>query len=63
MPDIEKIMRYESGEMDDDEIVYFFSDLIKSGVINHLQGHYGRTAGNMIANGWIDLHGNVLIDI
>jgi len=53
------IMRYEDGEMSIDEIVKFFSRLIKSGMIGQLQGHYGRTAESLIGHGYLDDRGAI----
>ncbi len=39
-----KIMAYESGEMTMEEVEEFFAELVSSGTIWHLQGHYQRTA-------------------
>lgn len=51
MPNVDDIIRYESGEMSDDEIVTFFQGLIDSGMCWQLQGHYGRTAVSLIEAG------------
>jgi hypothetical protein len=51
MPDIDKIIRYEQGEMDEQEVVTFFQDLIDSGLAWELQGHYGRTAQRFLDAG------------
>ncbi len=51
MPNVEDIMRYESGEMDDDEVVTFFQGMINSGVVWQLQGCYGRMAQRLIECG------------
>ena len=48
---IEKIIQYESGGMSMDEIVSFFQELIDSGLCWRLQGHYGRTAQDLIEEG------------
>jgi hypothetical protein len=50
---IDKIMRYEQGEMDEDEIIEFFQELLDSGLVFQLQGHYGRTAQMLLNNGLI----------
>jgi hypothetical protein len=47
------IMRYEDGSMDETEAVAFFSRLIKSGMIPHLQGSYGRGAEALIKIGYL----------
>lgn len=44
MPDLDKIIRFESGEMDEDETIEFLTELRDSGVLFQLQGFYGRTA-------------------
>ena len=48
---VDKIIAYESGDMTPAEMVYFFSDLVRSGMAWSLQGHYGRTACNLIDAG------------
>jgi len=44
MADVDKIIKYESGGMPEDEEVEFFQELINTGECWRLQGHYGRTA-------------------
>ena len=53
MPDIDKIMRYERGEMDPDETLGFFQDGPDKGWVWQLQGHYGRTAAQLLSMGLI----------
>ena len=60
MPDVNKIMAFENGEMDFDEMVEFFAGLVKSGVAWQLQGSYGRTAADLIEGGHISRSGEVL---
>ena len=60
MPDVNKIMAFENGEMDFDEMVEFFAGLVKSGVAWQLQGSYGRTAAGLIEGGHISRSGEVL---
>ena len=50
------IIAYENGKLDQEEIISFFQTLLDTGIINHLQGHYGRTAADLIANGDITIH-------
>jgi len=45
---IDKIIKYESNEMDQEEVIEFFQELINSGYVWRLQGHYGRTALKLI---------------
>ena len=53
---------YEDGDMydDNDVLVDFFAHLIKSRIINVLQGCYGRTAMNLVQAGYISTAGAVL---
>jgi len=52
MDQVGKIMAYESGELEQDEMVELFQELINSGLAWKLQGHYGRTAAALIENGY-----------
>ena len=49
--DVDSIIRYEAGEMDEEETVEFFQNLIDSGLAWKLQGHYGCTASALIRAG------------
>ena len=48
---VDGIMRYESGDMPDDEVPVLFQDLIDSGMVWLLQGSYGRAAQQLIEQG------------
>ena len=48
---ISKIIKYESDEMSQEEVIEFFQELIDSGAAWKLQGHYGRTALRLIEFG------------
>ena len=50
-PTFDAIVDYESGLMEPYEVIMFFQDLIDSGVVWHLQGHYGRMATALIEQG------------
>lgn len=52
-PNVDEIMRYEDGEMQEDEMVVFFQSLVDSGLAWQLQGHYGRTAAALIEAGQV----------
>lgn len=52
MSQIDKIMLFESGELDFEGIVELFQDLIDSGLAWKLQGSYGRTAKSLIDDGY-----------
>lgn len=49
----DKIIKYEQGDLGYDEIIDMFQELVKSGMAWKLQGHYGRTAADLIENGLI----------
>lgn len=57
---IDLIIQYESGELDQDQTVALFASLVKSGLAWSLQGHYGRTAHQLIEAGYISSKGEVL---
>jgi hypothetical protein len=49
---VDRIMAYEQGEMDQEETVAFFQELIDTLAFT-LQGHYGRTAARLIKAGLV----------
>jgi len=53
MTDLEFIMEYEGGEreMSEEQLIAGFQQLIDSGLVWQLQGHYGRTAKELIEEG------------
>ena len=51
MVNVDKIIRYENGEMSEDEVIGFFQELINTGHVWDLQGHYGRVASGLIKAG------------
>ena len=49
---IEKIIAYENGELEDaEETIKFFQEIIDSGLVWQLQGHYQRTAIALVEAG------------
>ena len=60
---VDNIIAYEQGELNDQEVVCLFADLVKSGMAWSLQGSYGRTANALIKEGWIDREGNVSLAV
>lgn len=55
-----QIIAYEVGELNEMDSLKLFSELIKSGMAWTLQGHYGRTASNLIGEGYIDEDGEII---
>ena len=51
MPIVDKIMSFEAGEMEEEEMVEFFQELIDNGMAWTLQGSYGRMASSLIDAG------------
>ena len=45
---VDEIIRYENGDMTDEEVIIFFQGLVNTGLAWSLQGHYGRTAEALI---------------
>ena len=48
-----KIMAYEEGEYDEEDTIVFFQELLDTGIVWDLQGHYGRRAYALIQAGLI----------
>jgi hypothetical protein len=63
MIDIDKIIAYESGDLDDADTIRLFADLVRTGAAWTLQGSYGRAASDLIGAGVLDTGGNILIDL
>ena len=57
---VDKIMAYETGEMDQEETIRFFGALVATGQAWSLQGHYGRTAQMLIDQGYLLPSGEVI---
>ena len=45
---INDVIKYEEGNMTNEEIISFFQYLVDSGIAWTLQGHYGRMAMHLI---------------
>ena len=50
---VNQIVAYENGEMDEEEIVEFFQELLDDNLIYSLQGSYQRTAMLLLELGHI----------
>lgn len=52
MDQLSNIIAYENGELDEEEIIALFQELINSGLAWQLQGSYGRMAASLIESGY-----------
>jgi hypothetical protein len=48
-----QIMAYESGELEEPEVIALFQFLLDSGMIDHLQGSYQRMGQQLLDAGLI----------
>lgn len=51
---VDQIIKYEAGEMEEEEFISFFQYLVDTGRAWTLQGHYGRTAQHLIDQGLVN---------
>lgn len=52
---VDAIIRFESGDMEDEEVIELFQNLVDTGLAWQLQGSYGRTAKSLIEAGLVQL--------
>ena len=50
------IIAYENGELNEEQFIELFQELVNSGLVWVLQGSYGRTANDLIEAGLVTLH-------
>jgi hypothetical protein len=50
---LDQIIAYKQGELDEEQILELFQDLVDSGLAWTFKGRYGRTAINLINAGLI----------
>jgi len=50
---VNDIIAYENGEMNEEEVISLFQELVDTGMVWVLQGHYGRTAQALLDAGEI----------
>jgi hypothetical protein len=55
MDQIDKIIAYEQGDLDEDATIELFQELVNSGLAWQLQGSYGRTAKSLIDAGLVEV--------
>jgi hypothetical protein len=58
MNELDQIIAYENGELDEEQTLALFQSLVNSGLAWKLQGHYGRTASDLLASGLISQPGD-----
>jgi len=57
---VDQIIMWESGEMNNEQVLEFFSELVKTDRAWVLQGSYGRTARGLIDAGYLSEQGEIL---
>lgn len=60
---ITTIVAFESGELNSADTIVLFSNLIKTGLVNQLQGSYGRGARNLVLQGYLNNRGEITCNL
>ena len=60
---VDNIIDYETGELQAENTLSLFAELVRTGQAWTLQGHYGRTASELIKGGYLDRQGNILKEV
>lgn len=55
MDSLDRIMSYEDGNLNEEDTIELFQALVDSGLAWKLQGHYGRTATELIKAGLVQV--------
>ena len=50
----QRIVEYEKGELNQEQTIQLFQELVDSGIVWDLQGHYGRLAYQLMEAGLIN---------
>jgi hypothetical protein len=50
---VSQVIAFEQGELDDEEVIELFQELVNTGMAWKLQGSYGRTAVALIKAGLV----------
>ena len=53
MDQISKMIAFEQGELNEEDTIQLFQELVDSGLVWKLQGFYGRTAMELIGRGLV----------
>jgi hypothetical protein len=51
---VDRIIDYETGQLEETETIELFQELLDSGLAWQLQGHYGRTARHLMDLGLVN---------
>ena len=57
------IVAFECGELNSADTIVLFSKLIKTSLVNQLQGSYGRGARNLVLQGYLNNQGDITCNL